>query len=57
MKNIYTKPAVLVVEIEEQSIISASSDFQQKNIGGNNSGAANQDVDFDAAQYRNNLWE
>ena len=56
MKNNYKKPAVLVVEIEEQNIIAASSDFEAKKINGNN-GAAQSDVDFDAAQYRNNLWE
>lgn len=57
MKNNYNKPAVLVVEIEEQHICAASSDFQQKTINGNNSSIAEENVEFDASQYRNNLWE
>ncbi len=57
MKNNYNKPAVLVVEIEEQHICAASSDFEGKTIQGNNSSATSGDVEFDASQYRNNLWE
>ncbi len=57
MKNNYNKPAVLVVEIEEQHICAASSDFEGKTIQGNNSSATSGDIEFDASQYRNNLWE